>query len=120
MIPPLLTLTAPPIPRTLALTVYGDLNLSVLDELPPGRKRIKTFVVPAQKREDGYRWIRQRVKAGDQAFVICPLIEESEAESMQQGKGATAEFEAISRIMPDVRVGLLHGRMKSREKPKTT
>jgi len=119
MIPHLLTLTATPIPRTLALTVYGDLDLSVLDELPPGRKRIKTFVVPAQKREDGYRWIRQRVKAGGQAFVICPLIEESEAESMKQVKAATAEFEAISRIMPDVKVGLLHGRMKSQEKTKT-
>src|SRR3990170_2336934 len=119
MIPHLLTLTATPIPRTLALTVYGDLNLSVLDELPPGRKRIKTFVVPAQKREDGYRWIRQRVKAGDQTFVICPLIEESVAESMQQVKAATAEFEVISKIMPDVRVGLLHGRMKSPEKTKT-
>ena len=119
MIPHLLTLTATPIPRTLALTVYGDLDLSVLDELPPGRKRIKTFVVPAQKREDGYRWIRQRVKAGDQTFVICPLIEESVAESMQQVKAATAEFEVISKIMPDVRVGLLHGRMKSPEKTKT-
>ena len=119
MIPHLLTLTATPIPRTLALTVYGDLDLSVLDELPPGRKRIKTFVVPAQKREDGYRWIRQRVKAGDQAFVICPLIEESATESMQQVRAATAEFEAISKIMPDVKVGLLHGRIKSQEKTKT-
>ena len=115
-IPHLLTLTATPIPRTLALTVYGDLDLSILDELPPGRRRIKTFVVPAQKREDGYRWIRQRVKEGDQAFVICPLIEESEAESMQQVKAATAEFEKLSKLMPDVRIELLHGRMSAKDK----
>lgn len=114
--PHLLTLTATPIPRTLALTVYGDLDLSVLDELPPGRKRIKTFVVPSYKREAGYQWIRNRVKSGDQAFIICPLIEESEKETMQQVKAATAEFEKIKNLMPDVNVGLLHGRMPAGEK----
>jgi ATP-dependent DNA helicase RecG len=115
-IPHLLTLTATPIPRTLALTVYGDLDLSILDELPPGRKRIKTFVVPAQKREDGYRWIHRRVQEGDQAFVICPLIEESTAESMQQVKAVTAEFEKLTKLMPDVRIELLHGRMPAKDK----
>ncbi|OGC44492.1 ATP-dependent DNA helicase RecG [candidate division WWE3 bacterium RBG_19FT_COMBO_53_11] len=114
--PHLLTLTATPIPRTLALTVYGDLDLSVLDELPPGRKRIKTFVVPSRKRDAGYQWIRQKVELGEQAFVICPLIEESEVESMRQVKAATAQFEAISRLMPNVKVGLLHGKMKAQEK----
>ena len=115
-IPHLLTLTATPIPRTLALTVYGDLDLSVLDELPPGRRPIKTFVVPSHKREDGYQWIRQRVKTGDQAFVICPLIEESEVESMQQVRAATAEFKKLSKLMPDVRIELLHGRMPAKDK----
>lgn len=114
--PHLLTLTATPIPRTLALTVYGDLDLSVLDELPPGRKRIKTFVVPSRKRDAGYQWIRQKVEQGEQAFVICPLIEESEVESMQQVKAATAQFETLSRLMPNVKVGLLHGKMKAQEK----
>jgi ATP-dependent DNA helicase RecG len=114
--PHLLTLTATPIPRTLALTVYGDLDLSVLDELPPGRQRIKTFVVPSPKRDDGYRWIHQKVAGGEQAFVICPLIEESEVESMQQVRAAKVQFETLSRLMPDVKVGLLHGKMKSQEK----
>ncbi|MEX1068373.1 MAG: ATP-dependent DNA helicase RecG [Patescibacteria group bacterium] len=117
--PHLLTLTATPIPRTLALTVYGELDLSFLDEPPPGRPRIKTFLVPSSKREDGYRWIRQRVKEGGQAFVICPLIEESEVESMKQVKAAAAQFEELSRLMPDVRVGLLHGKMPAKEKNET-
>lgn len=114
--PHLLTLTATPIPRTLALTVYGDLDLSVLDELPPNRSPIKTFVVPSHKREGGYQWIREKVLAGDQAFVICPLIEESESESMPQVKAATSQFETLSRLMPDLKIGLLHGKLKSSEK----
>lgn len=114
--PHLLTLTATPIPRTLALTVYGDLDLSVLDELPPGRKHPKTFVVPSYKRESGYRWVYQRVQAGDQAFVICPLIEESQAETMQQAKAATVEYEKLRQLMPGIRIGLLHGRLSSKEK----
>ncbi|MDP1710370.1 MAG: ATP-dependent DNA helicase RecG [candidate division WWE3 bacterium] len=114
--PHLLTLTATPIPRTLALTVYGDLDLSVLDELPPNRKRVKTFVVPPIKREAGFQWVRQRVKAGDQAFVICPLIEESNTESLQQVKAATVEFEELLKLMPDVKIGLLHGKLSAKEK----
>lgn len=114
--PHLLTLTATPIPRTLALTVYGDLDLSVLDELPPNRKRVKTFVVPPIKQEDCFQWVRQRVKAGDQAFVVCPLIEESNAESLQQVKAASAEFEELLKLMPDVKIGLLHGRLSVKEK----
>ncbi|MDP2734795.1 MAG: ATP-dependent DNA helicase RecG, partial [bacterium] len=114
--PHVLTLTATPIPRTLALAVYGDLDLSVLDELPPGRKPVKTFVVPEEKRPSGYRWIHEKVKEGDQAFVICPLIEESEKESMQQVKAASAEHAKLQEMFPDLEVGLLHGRLKSREK----
>lgn len=116
--PHLLTLTATPIPRTLALTVYGDLDLSVLDELPPGRKRVKTFVVPNHKREAGYNWIQKQIREGHQVFVICPLIEESEKETMQQVKAATAEYEKLQKIMPDIAIGLLHGRMLSKEKAK--
>lgn len=114
--PHLLTLTATPIPRTLALTVYGDLDLSVLDELPPGRKPPKTFAVPSYKREAGYRWVYQRVQAGDQAFVICPLIEGSLTETMPQVKAATVEYEKLCQLMPGVSIGLLHGRLSSKEK----
>jgi ATP-dependent DNA helicase RecG len=114
--PHLLTLTATPIPRTLALTVYSDLDLSTLDELPPGRKRVKTFVVPSYKRSAGYEWVKKQLGKGEQAFVICPLIEESEKETMQQVKAAAAEFERIKSLMQDVNVGLLHGRMTAKEK----
>jgi len=115
--PHILTLTATPIPRSLALTVYGDLDLSIIDELPPGRKRIKTFVVPNEKRKAGYSWIRKRVGSGEQAFIICPLIEESEKESMRQVKAATAEYEKLRKgVFSGLSLGLLHGRLKAREK----
>ena len=109
-------MTATPIPRSLALTAYGDLDLSVLDEMPPGRKEVTTWVVPNRKREAAYNWIR---KQKTQAFVICPLIEESEAETMQSVKAATVEFERLSKeIFPDLKLALLHGRIKSKEKNK--
>ena len=114
--PHVLSMTATPIPRTIALTLYGDLDLSVIDELPPGRKKVKTWVVPPIKRQAAYDWIKKRVKGTDeQAFIICPLIEESE--TLQAIRAATVEFENLSRkIFPDLRLGLLHGRMKSKEK----
>lgn len=116
--PHVLTMTATPIPRTIALTMYGDLDLSTLDEMPKDRMKIKTWVVPLQKREAAYKWIRERVKETDeQAFIVCPLIEESEKETMKSVKAATAEFERLSKkVFPDLRLGLLHGRMKSQEK----
>ncbi len=117
-VPHLLTLTATPIPRTLALTVYGDLDLSILNESPPGRKPPKTFVVPARKRAAGYQWVYRRVQAGEQAFIVCPLIEESSVETLQQVKSAVAEYEKIRKQMPGVTVGLLHGRLPAREKSK--
>ena len=117
--PHLLTLTATPIPRTLALTVYGDLDLSILNELPPGRKKVKTFAVPSYKREAGYQWIRNRVKSGEQAFVVCPLIEESNVDTLKQVKAATAEYQYLKEMMPDINIGLLHGRMTSKEKVTT-
>ena len=116
MSPHILTMTATPIPRTIALTLYGDLSLSVLDEMPPGRQKIKTWVVSPQKRNNAYSWIRERIKDSDeQAFIICPLIEESE--TLQSVKAAKVEFENLSqKVFPDLKLGLLHGRMKSQEK----
>ncbi|MBI4498561.1 MAG: ATP-dependent DNA helicase RecG, partial [Chloroflexi bacterium] len=112
--PHVLVMTATPIPRTLALTLYGDLDVSVLDELPPGRQPIITrWLRPTQRRE-AYRFVREQVRAGRQAFVICPLVEESE---VIEARAATAEYERLSReVFPDLRLGLLHGRMSAQEK----
>lgn len=114
--PHVLTMTATPIPRTIALTLYGDLDLSFLDEMPPGRQKIKTWVVPPVKREAAYGWIKKHVKGTkDCSFIICPLIEESE--TLKSIKAVTSEFENLSKkIFPDLRLGLLHGRLKSKEK----
>lgn len=114
--PHILTMTATPIPRTIALTLYGDLDLSIIDEMPPGRQRVKTWVVPPVKRKPAYDWIKKHVKGTEEgAFVICPLIEESE--TLKSVKATTVEFESLSRkIFPDLRLGLLHGRLKSKEK----
>ncbi|MBI4029235.1 MAG: ATP-dependent DNA helicase RecG [Candidatus Blackburnbacteria bacterium] len=116
--PHVLTMTATPIPRTVALAAYGDLDLSTLDELPAGRTPTKTWVVPPQKREGAYNWIRERVKNTDeQAFIVCPLIDESEKEGFKTVKAATAEFEQLSKkIFPDFRLSLLHGKIKGKEK----
>jgi ATP-dependent DNA helicase RecG len=116
--PHVLTMTATPIPRTIALTLYGDLDLSVLDEMPPGRQKVKTWVVPPQKRIPAYQWIRKQVKeTKNQAFIVCPLIEESQHETLQTVKAVTTEFEKLKKkIFPDLKLGLLHGRLKSKEK----
>ncbi|MCH7951478.1 ATP-dependent DNA helicase RecG [Patescibacteria group bacterium] len=115
--PHILTMTATPIPRTVALTLYGDLDLSIIDEMPPGRMKVKTWIVPPKKREGAYQWIRERIKNGEQAFIVCPLIETSEHESMLQVKAATEESIRLSKeIFPDLSLGLLHGRMKAKEK----
>jgi ATP-dependent DNA helicase RecG len=114
--PHILTMTATPIPRTITLTLYGDLSLSVLDELPPGRQKIKTWLVPPQKRQAAYDWVRQQVKNfGGQVFIICPFIEPSE--TLQSVKAAKVEFENLAqKVFPDLKLGLLHGRMKNKEK----
>lgn len=114
--PHFLTMTATPIPRTIALTLFGDLDLSLIDEMPEGRLKVKTWVVPKEKRQPAYDWIRGRVKdTVEQAFIICPLIEESE--TLTSVKAATKEFALLSQVIfPDLRLGLLHGRLKSKEK----
>jgi ATP-dependent DNA helicase RecG len=109
-----LVMTATPIPRTLALTLHGDLDVSTLDELPPGRQPIQTWRAPERKRSGAYDFVREQVEQGRQAFVVFPLVEESEA---VDARAAVAEHERLSRdVFPDLRVGLLHGRMKAVEK----
>jgi ATP-dependent DNA helicase RecG len=110
----MLVMTATPIPRTLALTLYGDLDLSVIDELPPGRQTVKTKWLKPVQRESAYNFIRKQVSSGHQTFIICPLIEESEAIAAQ---AAVVEYERLSReVFPDLRLGLLHGRLAGEEK----
>ncbi|MFH1381300.1 MAG: ATP-dependent DNA helicase RecG [Chloroflexota bacterium] len=112
--PHVLVMTATPIPRTLALTLYGDLDLSVLDQLPPGRQIIKTRWLRPEQRESAYAFIRRQIAEGRQAFILCPLVEESEA---IQARAAIAEYERLSReVFPDLRLGLIHGRMSAVEK----
>ncbi|MBI2430453.1 MAG: ATP-dependent DNA helicase RecG [Candidatus Levybacteria bacterium] len=113
--PHLLTMTATPIPRTVALTLYGDLDLSYLDEMPKGRKKIKTWLVRSEKRESAYEWIKKQIENGDQVFIICPFIEESE--TMQTIKAAQKEYQRLQKeVFPNLKLGLLHGRLKAKEK----
>jgi ATP-dependent DNA helicase RecG len=112
--PHMLVMTATPIPRTLSLTLYGDLDLSIIDELPPGRQPIKTYIVTHRERERAYQFVRSQVAEGHQAFIICPLVEESEN---IEARAAVAEYERLSReVFPNLRLGLLHGRMPAEEK----
>ena len=112
--PHMLVMTATPIPRTLALTVYGDLDVSVIDELPPGRQPIGTRWIASEERASAERFVREQVERGRQAFVICPLVEESETLDV---KSATAEYERLRRVVfPDLRVELIHGRMSAKQK----
>jgi ATP-dependent DNA helicase RecG len=112
--PHLLVMSATPIPRSLALTLYGDLDLSVLDELPPGRQVIQTKWVAPKQRRSAYEFIASEVRQGRQAFVVCPLIEESE---VLQTRAATTEFNHLSTdVFPELSLGLLHGRMPFKEK----
>ena len=112
--PDVLVVTATPIPRSLAMTVYGDLEVSIIDELPPGRTPIKTFVRGDDRREKIYEFIRQQLQAGHQAYVVYPIIEESEKLDL---RNATEMYEHLKRdIYPEFQVGLLHGKMKPAEK----
>ena len=142
LVPHLLSMTATPIPRTLALTVYGDLDLSLIKEMPKNRKKIKTIIVDSQERKAAYGFIRQQVKDGKGVFVICPKIGEEDQKNAEPVVGSFAvsnypalqagnatlfgnseiktvkqEYEKLSKeIFPDLRITMLHGKMKSDEK----
>jgi len=110
----LMVMTATPIPRSLALTIYGDLDLSIIDEMPPGRQPISTFVLTPRERERAYSLIRGQVKNGQQVFIIYPLVEETE---QGESKAAVEEFDRLqAEIFPELKVSLLHGRMRPDEK----
>jgi ATP-dependent DNA helicase RecG len=112
-------MTATPIPRTIALTVYGDLDLSTIDEMPKGRKDTKTWIVPPHKRMAAYEWIKKQINNNHlQVFVICPFIEESENELLKNVKAATAEYKKLKNIFNKNKVDLLHGKLKSEQKDK--
>jgi ATP-dependent DNA helicase RecG len=112
--PHLLVMSATPIPRTLALTLYGDLDVSVIDQMPPGRLPVQTRWVGPTNRAAAYAFVRDQIKQGRQAFVVCPLIEESAA---LQTRSAVQEYERLStEVFPDLRLGLLHGRMSAADK----
>jgi ATP-dependent DNA helicase RecG len=110
----MLVMSATPIPRSLALTIYGDLEVSVIDELPPGRQQIETRWLLSRERERAYAFLRSQIAKGRQVFVLYPLVEESDK---IEARAAVEEYERLQQeIFPDLRVGLLHGRMKGREK----
>ncbi len=114
-IPHLLTMTATPIPRTLTMAYFGNLDLSLLDEMPKNRKPIVTKIVPPRERNQVYDFVRNEVSKGHQIFIIFPLVEESE--KMAELKAATQEHERLSRdIFPELSLGLLHGKLKAKEK----
>ncbi|MBR4173484.1 MAG: ATP-dependent DNA helicase RecG, partial [Clostridia bacterium] len=108
-----LIMTATPIPRTLSLILYGDLDISVLDEMPPGRKPVLTYAVGENMRERVYAFVRKNVENGMQAYVVCPLIEESETQDL---KNAKSIFDGLIKKFPDLKIGLMHGKMKASEK----
>ncbi|MEJ7813710.1 MAG: ATP-dependent DNA helicase RecG [Rubrobacter sp.] len=113
--PDTLVMTATPIPRTLSLTLYGDLEVSLIDELPPGRKPVETRTVDPAERLGAYEEVRKEIEEGRQAYVICPLVEESEAlEDVRAAEELREEL--ANEIFPELRVGLLHGRMKAKDK----
>ncbi len=129
-LPHLLSMSATPIPRTLALTIYGDLDLSLIKEMPKGRKKIITKIIPPEKRQKTYDFIRSEVKSGRQIFVICPRIESAKmnlelkgfnkmAASWADVKAVKEEYEKLKKdVFPDLNVGMLHGKMKTEEKGK--
>jgi ATP-dependent DNA helicase RecG len=112
--PHLMVMTATPIPRSLALTIYGDLDVSVLDEMPPGRQPVDTHILYPTERERVYTLIRSQVEQGNQAFIIYPLVEQGDNE---ENTAAVEEHERLQKeIFPDLNIGLLHGRLRPEEK----
>lgn len=117
VVPDMLVMTATPIPRTMTLTVYGDLDVSLIKELPPGRKPIKTEAKNIRSRKKIYEFVRSEILAGRQAYVVCPLIERSESERLADIEPAEEIFDTLSNgIFRDIPCALLHGRMKPRDK----
>lgn len=115
--PHLLTMTATPIPRTIAQTLFSDMDLSIIDELPKNRQKIKTWLVPNKKRDNAYDWISSQITVHrSQCFIICPLVEESESETLKDVRSVKKEFLSLQSIFPDLKLGLLHGKLKEKEK----
>lgn len=115
--PHVLVMSATPIPRTLALIIYGDLDISIIDEMPPGRQSVDTFYVREDKRQRIYNFIRRLVSEGRQAYIVCPAVEDSDG--MPDLKSAVEYAEALStKVFPDLRVACLHGKMKPKDKDK--
>ncbi len=112
--PDVLVMTATPIPRSLALTLYGDMDLSIIDELPPGRQSVKTYCIGESKRKDLYRFLHQQIAAGYQVYVVCPLVEESEKMDLENATQLADHLAA--NVFPQYGVGLLHGKMRPQEK----
>lgn len=111
--PHMLIMSATPIPRTLALILYGDLDISIIDELPPGRKPVKTYTVKTDMRERIYNFLEKNINQGMQAYVVCPLVAETENSDL---KNAEDLAQKLSQSFPNIKVGLLHGKMKAKEK----
>jgi ATP-dependent DNA helicase RecG len=112
--PHVLVMSATPIPRTLALYIYGDLDVSVIDEMPPGRREIETFIVGESHRKRAYEFVRKLVGEGRQVYIICPTVEEGESEEL---KSAQEHYDTLrSQVFPELRVALVHGKMASRTK----
>ena len=111
--PHTLVLSATPIPRTLALSLYGDLDISFIGELPPGRKPVKTYVFPGNMREKAYEFVRKRLIEGEKVYIVCPFIEESEKIIVASAK---KKYEEFKEIFKGFKISLLHGKMKSEEK----
>ncbi|MFH1714287.1 MAG: ATP-dependent DNA helicase RecG [Candidatus Nealsonbacteria bacterium] len=128
-VPHFLSMTATPIPRTLSLTLYGDLDLSLIKEMPKGRKKVVTRIIPPEKRKETYGFVKEQVKEGKQVFVICPRIETADingkkgdlrSASWLEAKAVKEEYEKLSKeIFPELKVAQLHGKMKPDEKEKT-
>lgn len=111
--PHMLIMSATPIPRTLALILYGDLDISIIDELPPGRKPVKTYAVGDEMRKRVYGFVEKNIAAGMQAYVVCPLVAETENSDLENAEELRDKLAAA---FPDINVGLMHGKMKARDK----
>ena len=111
--PHMLVMSATPIPRTLALILYGDLDVSIIDELPPGRKPVKTYAVDEKMRKRVYAFVEKNIKEGRQAYIVCPLVEETQTLDLENAKSL---YEKLEKMFPDINVAMVHGRMKPSEK----